>query len=108
MGISQVEAAGYIALVVAYGLCKADDDGQINDLTDRAIEKACYWMGERGALIAAFIQSGVFYGERDNDDDPLRISPRLWDELAGDTMKKRLQERKRKQQERERNKNKNS
>lgn len=104
LNITQVEAAGYIALVVALGLADADDDGQVDHLTDKAIEKACYWTGERGALVAAFVESGVLYGDRDSDDSPLRISPGLWDVLAGKTLKQRIQARKRKQDERNRNK----
>lgn len=105
LNITQVEAAGYIALVVALGLADADDDGQVDHLTDKAIEKACYWTGERGALVAAFVESGVLCGDRDSDDSPLRISPGLWDVLAGKTLKQRIQARKRKQDERNRNKN---
>lgn len=97
---SQVEAAGFIALLVALGLAEADDDGQVWHLTDKAIERACYWTGERGALVAAFIACGVLVGDRESDDRPLRISPTIWDDLAGETMKQRVQARARKRKER--------
>lgn len=98
--VSQVEAAGYIALVVALGLADADDDGQVWHLTDKAIEKACYWTGERGALVTAFVESGVLFGDRDSDENPLRIAPGLWDDLAGKTLKERIQARERKRKQR--------
>jgi hypothetical protein len=100
--VSQVEAAGYIALLVALGLAEADDDGQVWHLTDKAIEMACYWTGERGALVAAFVACGILVGDRDSDDNPLRIMPGLWDDLAGKTLKQRILARKRKQLERNR------
>lgn len=100
MGISQVEAAGYIALVVAFAIANADDDGQIDYLTDKAIEKACYWTGERGALIDAFTQNGVFEGERDSDNNPLSIERGLWRAVAGKTIDERKAARKRKAKER--------
>jgi len=98
--VSQVESAGYIALLVALGLADADDDGQVWHLTDKAIEKACYWPGERGELVKAFVESGVLIGDRDSDENPLRIAPGLWDDLAGKTLKERIQARERKRKQR--------
>lgn len=102
LDVSQVESAGYIALLVALGLAEADDDGQVWHLTDKAIEMACYWTRERGTLVAAFVASGVLVGDRDSDDNLLRIAPGLWNDLAGKTLKQRIQARKRKQLERNR------
>lgn len=105
MGISQVEAAGYIALVVAFAIANADDDGQIDHLTDKAIETACYWQGERGALVEMFRYAGVLSGERDSDTEPLAIEPSLWVAVAGKTIEERKNARKRKQKERRTKKN---
>ena len=105
MGVSQVEAGGYIALVVALGIARADDNGIIDDLTTRAIEKACYWDGERGELLEHFLTCNVLAGERDNDTNPLRISPALWSTLAGAAVKQRKAARERKRNERARKNN---
>lgn len=100
MSVSLVEAAGYIALVVAFAIANADDDGQIDFLTDKAIETACFWPGTRGALVTAFINSNVFSGERDSDNQPLSIEPGLWQKLAGQTIDGRKAARERKAKER--------
>ena len=100
MGISQVEAAGYVALLVAFAIAHADDDGQIDHLTDKTIETACYWTGERGALMNMFSISGVFSGERDSDEKPLSIERDLWRAVAGKTIDERNAARKRKAKER--------
>lgn len=102
MEISQVEAAGYIALLVAFALAHADDDGQIDHLTDKTIETGCYWDGERGELVAAFTSSGVLTGQRDSDSDPLAIAPSVWAALAGKAIAERAAARKRKAEERAR------
>lgn len=99
-GMSQVEAAGYIALVVAFAIANADDEGVIDHMTDKAIETACYWTGERGTLVAAFLDAGVFDGERDSDVKPLCIEAGLWRSIAGKTIEERKAARKRKQKER--------
>lgn len=104
MGGSLVEAAGYIALVVAYALAVGDDDGCVDDLTDKAIERACFWYGERGALVEHFITSGIFCGDRNSDTNPLRIAPALWADVAADTIRKRADARQRKRNQRERDK----
>ena len=98
--ISQVEAGGYIALVVALGIAQGDDDGQIDFLTTKAIETACYWTGERGLLLDSFLACGVLSGEHESDTNPLRISPPLWSTVAGAAIKKRKEARKRKREER--------
>jgi hypothetical protein len=100
MSITQVEAGGYIALVVAYAIANADDDGNIDHLTDKSIETACYWTGERGELVRAFTENGVFSGERDSDLQPLSIEPELWRTVAGKTIDERRAARKRKAKER--------
>lgn len=108
MAISQVEAAGYIALAVAFAIAAGDDDGQIDHLTDKAIERACYWTGERGALVTAFIENGVLSGRRDSDTKPLSIEPGLWETLGGESIRKRKQSRERMQRKRDRDKLNNS
>ena len=100
MGISRAEAMAYVALLVAMGVKRATDDGQIDFLTDKCIEDACVWEGERGELVAAFIASGVCMGERYSDTNPLYISPVLWEMLASETIKKREAARIRKRNER--------
>lgn len=100
MGISQVEAAGYIALAVSFAIASGDDDGQVDHMTDKAIENACYWTGERGALVAAFTANGVFSGERDSDTNPLSIEPGLWRAVAGKAIDERKAARERKAKER--------
>lgn len=102
MCISQVEAGGYIALVVALGIARANDDGNIDDLTTKAIEAACYWTGERGQLLDSFLACGVLTGERDSDTNPLRISPALWVTVAGSAIKQRKDARERKRRQRQR------
>ena len=104
MGISQVEAAGYIALLVALGISKGDDEGQIDFLTTKAIEQACYWPGERGQLLKAFLACNVLSGERDSDTNPLHISAALWNTIAGKAIKNRKDARKRQAEKRERDK----
>ena len=104
LGVSQVEAAGYVALVVAYGIAMADDDGRIDHLTDKAIEQACYWEGERGCLVEHFIASNVLAGDRESDTSPLRIEPSLWDALAGKAMRGRETSRRTSQKNRDNNK----
>lgn len=93
LGVSRVEAAGYIALAVAYGISKAEDDGVIWHLTDRAIENACYWDGPRGTLVKSLTDCYVFVGDREDDDNPLRIEPSLWQMLAGKAIKERQRKR---------------
>lgn len=100
MQISQVESAGYIALVIAFAIANADDDGQIDFLTDKAIESACFWTGERGALVTAFSKCGIFSGKRDSDENPLSIDPGLWRTVAGRAIDERKAARKRKAKER--------
>lgn len=100
--ISQVEAAGFVALVIAFAIANADDYGRIDDFTDKAIESACYWSGERGELVKAFAANGVLEGERDSDDKPLRIETGLWATVAWGAIKKRIEARNRKRKERER------
>lgn len=89
LGTSQVEAAGFIALLVGYALSMGDEDGTIDHLSTHHIERACYWTGEPGALVEAFEANAVCCGHKDDDDDPLRISPVLWELLAGTAIKKR-------------------
>ena len=89
LGISPVEAAGYIALLVARALRLQNDIGLVDDLTDRAIEKACYWTGERGALVKAFCRAGVLQGVRDDDTHPLTICPEIWKLLADRILRNR-------------------
>ena len=102
MSCSQVEAAGYVALVVAFGLSFADDNGTIDHLTDHSIERACYWDGEPGELIRLFTESGIFVGERDSDTNPLAISPDVWHGLGGEVLAGREAARKRKAEQRAR------
>lgn len=88
--ISRVEAAAYIALLVAFGIKYCSDDGDgIGTFADKTIEDACVWEGVRGQLVQAFIASGILMGDRESDDDSLRISPVVWQALAGDAIEKR-------------------
>ena len=93
--VRPVEAAGYVALVVAMGIAEADDFGLIDHLTDKTIEAACAWDGERGALVNAMCAAGVLSGERDSDTRPLRIASGLWDAMAGAVVRKRQASRER-------------
>jgi hypothetical protein len=107
LGISIVEGAGYIALLCAMGEAQADDDGTIDHLTTKAIEDGCCWPpARRGELLEAFCESGVIQGERDSNTNPIHISPVLWDELAGDCIKRRVENRRRQQEKRARDKGK--
>lgn len=94
MGISRVEAAGYVALAVAYGIARGEDDGVIWHLTDKAIEDACYWDGPRGELVQGLTDSYVFVGDREDDNNKLRIEPGLWQMLAGKAIQGRERKRK--------------
>lgn len=100
MEIPQVEAAGYIALVVSFAIEKAYDNGIVDHLTDKAIERACFWGGNKGELVQAFTEFGIFVGERDSDENPLRIEPGLWEALAGKVIKQRIDSRRRKEKQR--------
>ena len=100
MGISRVEAAGYIGLLVAFGLKYADDDGQVDIFSDKAIEDGCAWDGQRGELLKAFMLSGVLVGERDSSSNPIHVAPDLWAALAGKSIKARADARRRKQNQR--------
>lgn len=102
LGTNLVEAGGYIALVIAFGILGADDSGIIDGFTNKAIETACYWTGERGALIESFLVCNVLTGEHESDENPLRIAPALWATVAGKAIEKRIQARERKQKERQR------
>lgn len=76
MGIAKAEAAGYIAFLMAYAFVygNAEDDGTIEHLNPFEIERYCLWEGERGQLIACFIEAGVL------TDNPLRIAyDGLWE-----------------------------
>ena len=101
---SRVEAAGFISLLVAFALVKGDDTGQVDHLTDKAIEQGCYWHGARGELVKAFCDSGVLVGSRDDDTSPLTVAPALWATLAGPVLKGREEARKRKKEQRNRRK----
>ena len=105
LNLSIFAAGALVALLYAWGAEKAADDGSINDYTERAIESACMWDGDRGALIAAFHNAGILSGDLENrsDDDPLVIA--AWATVAGDLIKKRIdgRNRKRKQRDKERN-----
>ena len=100
MDSSPVEAAGYVALLVSYGLTLPNDVGCVDDVTDKAIEKACCWMGERGELVRAFCVSGILQGSRDDDAHPLTICPALWQLLASKALKQREKWRKDKRNQR--------
>ena len=104
LNTSQVEAAGYIALVVSFALKVGDDAGQVDHLTDKAIEKACYWTGKRGDLVGAFCASGIFRGNREDDNNPLTIAPDVWNTLAGRALKQRFEWRKRQKTKRDKDK----
>jgi hypothetical protein len=93
--VSPREAAAIIAFAVSFGIARGDDAGNISDFTTRSIEAACFWDGERGALLEALRESRVFLGEQDSDSDPLRISPVLWEKLASRAVKGRVTSRKR-------------
>lgn len=99
--ISEVEAAGYIALLIVFGIQKADNKGCINEYTARTIENACHWpKNRRMELIGAFWDAGVVIGQPDDDDDPLTIAPDLWFTQAADVAEKREKDRNRKRAER--------
>lgn len=104
LNLSIFAAGALVALLYAWGAEKAADDGSINDYTERAIESACMWDGDRGALIAAFHNAGILSGDLENrsDDNPLVIA--AWASVASDLIKKRndARDRKRKQRDKER------
>lgn len=93
-------AAGAIALLYVWAIGKADDSGNINEYTTKAIETACMWEGERGDLLNAFHASGVIIGDMydRNDDDPLRIAN--WANVAADILNERQRTRMRVQKHR--------
>ncbi len=96
MQVSRMEAAGYIALLVAFGIKRADIHGNINDFTPRTIENACLWPSERrGELVCAFQTVGILRGELDSDDFPLTIASELWDAQAAATAMSRENDRNR-------------
>ena len=76
MGISKAEAAAYVGFLMAYAFVfgNSEDDGTIEHDNPFEIERYCLWEGERGQLIACFIEAGVL------TDNPLRIAyDGLWD-----------------------------
>lgn len=93
-------AAGAIALLYVWAIGKADDSGNINEYTTKAIETACMWEGKRGMLLKAFHTSGVIIGDiHDRDDnDPLRIAN--WADVAADILNERQRTRTRVQKHR--------
>lgn len=93
-------AAGAIALLYVWAIGKADDSGNINEYTTKAIETACMWEGKRGDLLNAFHASGVIIGDiHDRDDnDPLRIAN--WGNVAADILNERQRTRARVQKHR--------
>ena len=104
MSISTVEAGAYIALLLAYGFGFADDNGIVDHLTDKSIERACMWEGERGALIQCFQAAGVLTGDREDDDNPLQINDWLWVSYGAKVVKGREDARKRSKDYRDRKK----
>ena len=103
MSISIVEAAGYVALLVAVGISKAEDNGEL-DMPVRRIETACLWDGEAGELFNAFKRAAILLGERDDTKNPLRFNPDVWRDFAYDAIKKRESARIRQAHKRERDK----
>lgn len=90
-----VAAAGYTALLYAWGISNADDDGDISRYTHKAIETACGWEGKRGDLLMAFHTAGVIYGDLDGEDDDAPLTIANWFELMTDirTQRKQTQQR---------------
>lgn len=99
MGISRAEASAYVGFLMAYAFVygNAEDDGTIEHLNPFEIEHYCLWEGERGQLIACFIEAGVL------TDNPLRIAyDGLWGVyFDGGLSVKRKADRERKRIERE-------
>lgn len=93
-------AAGAVALLYVWAIGKADDSGNINEYTTKAIETACMWEGKRGELLKAFHASGIIIGDiHDRDDeDPLRIAN--WKNVAADILNERQRTRARVQKHR--------
>lgn len=98
-------AGALIALLYGWAVGHADDDGNINDYTEQALERACMWDGERGALMTAFYRAEIIVGDMEGrpEEDPLRING--WTELASDILRERRSSRERQQLYRDRQKN---
>ena len=100
-----VYAAGaLVALLYGWGIANADDNGSINDFTAKAIEDACMWDGDRGALLSALHTTGILVGDVENraDENSLRIGS--WDMVAEEILRERRASRERQQRYRERRK----
>lgn len=95
-----VAAAGFTALLYAWGISNADDDGDISRYTHKAIETACGWGGNRGDLLRAFHSSGVIFGDLDGEDDNAPLTIAKWQELTAEIRTQRDQTRQRVQKHR--------
>lgn len=97
-------AGALVALLYGWGTGNADDNGSINDFTEKAIEDACMWDGKRGALVTALHAAGILSGDKENraDENPLCIES--WNMVAEEILRSRCASRKRQQEYRERNK----
>lgn len=95
-----VAAAGYTALLYAWGISNAGDDGDISRYTHKAIETACGWEGTRGDLLNAFHASGIIYGDLDGEDDDAPLTIANWFDLMTDIRTQRDQTRQRVQKHR--------
>lgn len=74
--IRVAEAGGLLAALWGWSLIydrKQADSGDISDYTDRAIAKACHWEGNASDFVNALVECGWLDGNRDDDDNPLRI-----------------------------------
>lgn len=95
-----VAAAGFTALLYAWGISNAGDDGDISRYTHKAIETACGWEGNRGDLLRAFHASGVIFGDLDGEDDDAPLMIANWPELMAEIRTQRDQTRQRVQKHR--------
>lgn len=97
-------AGALVALLYGWGTGNADDNGSINDFTEKAIEDACMWDGKRGALVTALHAAGILSGDKENraDENPPCIE--AWNIVAEEILRSRCASRKRQQEYRERNK----
>lgn len=104
LNVSPYAAGALVALLYGWGIANADDNGSVNDFTAKAIEDACMWDGERGALLSALHAAGILAGDIENrtDENPLRIGS--WDIVAEEILRERRASRERQQRYRERRK----
>ena len=97
LNIPAYAAGALVALLYGWAVANADDEGNLNDYTDKAIETACMWDGNRGDLLLALHDAKILAGDLEgrSDDDPLRVSE--WESVASDILTERRLSRERKQ-----------